>query len=121
MRPPIAITAATSSATLEPPIAVTTRTSARSWSSCMDTSRSPERDRWIAGALVFSGRRDPTWPVPAELGRRLEQLWEGLPPWSGERPHPPPLGYRGCKHSAPGGRVWTGLGENRALATGVRR
>jgi hypothetical protein len=87
----------------------------------MDTSRSPEADGWIAGALVFSGRRDPTWPVPTELGRHLEHLWEGLPEWSGQRPHPPPLGYRGCTITAPDGRVWTAFRELVTLAVDSRR
>jgi hypothetical protein len=86
----------------------------------MDTSRSPE-DTWIAGALVYSGRRDPTWPVPVELGRRLELLWEGLAPWSGDPPHPPPLGYRGFTLTAPDGRVWTAFRELVTLASDRRR
>ena len=87
----------------------------------MGTSRSPDEDKWIAGALVYSGRRDPNWPVPVELGRRLEQVWEGLPPWSGERPHAPPLGYRGTTLTAPDGRVWTAFRELVTLTTDSRR
>jgi hypothetical protein len=87
----------------------------------MGTSRSAEEDPWIAGAQVYSGRRDPTWPVPAELGRRLEQLWKGSPPWSGQQPHPPPLGYRGCTLRAPDGRVWTAFRELVSLALDTRR
>ena len=87
----------------------------------MDTSRSPEEDKWIAGALVFSGRRDPTWPITADLGRHLEQLWIGLPPWSGARPGPPALGYRGCTLTAPDGRVWTAFREAVTLVIDNRR
>ena len=87
----------------------------------MDTSRSPEQDKWIAGALVYSGRRDPTWPVPVDLGRRLEKLWAGLPEWSGERPPLPVLGYRGCMLTAPDGRVWRAFRELVTLAADSRR
>lgn len=73
----------------------------------MGTSRSPETGGWTAGASVYSGRRDPTWPLAAELGLRLERHWIELPPWSGEQPRPPPLGYRGCRLVAPDGREWT--------------
>jgi hypothetical protein len=87
----------------------------------MDISRSPEDPRWTGGALVYSGRRDPVWPVPADLGYRLEQLWDGLPPWSGEAPKPPPLGYRGCRLTAPDGRAWTAFRELVSLAPDSRR
>ncbi|HEV2027109.1 MAG TPA: hypothetical protein VGS16_01090 [Candidatus Dormibacteraeota bacterium] len=87
----------------------------------MGTSRSSEEGGWIGGVLVYSGRRDPTWPVPAELGHRLEQLWEGLPPWSGRRPQPPPLGFRGWTLTAPDGRVWTAFRQLVALAIDGRR
>jgi hypothetical protein len=87
----------------------------------MGTSRSAEEDQWIAGALVYSGRRDPIWPVPAELARHLELLWEGLPPWSGQQPHPPPLGYRGCTLRAPDGREWTAFRELVSLSADSRR
>ena len=85
----------------------------------MGTSRLTEE--WIAGALVFSGRPDPVWPVPASLGERLAELWTGLPPWVDDRPQPPPLGYRGCRLVAPGGRVWTAFRELVALAAEYRR
>lgn len=87
----------------------------------MDTSTSADGDTWVAGALVFSGRRDPTWPVPVDLGRHLEQVWQGLPTWSGERPHPPPLGYHGCTLTSPDGRVWTAFRELVTQATDSRR
>lgn len=81
----------------------------------MGISRSSEAPGWVAGASVYSGRRDPTWPLPAELGRRLEHVWGRLPLWSGRRPHPPPLGYRGCQLIAPDGRVWTAYRQLVAL------
>jgi hypothetical protein len=86
----------------------------------MGTSRSSEAPDWVAGASVYSGRRDPTWPVPAELGRHLEHLWGQLPPWSGRRRQPPPLGYKGCKLIAPDGRVWTAYREEVSLGVDGR-
>jgi hypothetical protein len=77
----------------------------------MGTSRSPDDDRWVARAMLYSGRRDPTWAVPAELGLQLEQVWKRLPPWSGELPEPPPLGYRGCTLMSGDGRLWTAFKE----------
>ena len=41
-------------------IAARTRSFARSWSSCMDTSGSPDDNRWIAHAEIYSG--GPTLP-----------------------------------------------------------
>ena len=87
----------------------------------MGTSRSSETDGWIGGASLYSGRRDPTWPVPAEIGLRLEATWSRLPPWSGAPPEPPPLGYRGCWLRAPDGRTWTAFRELVSLATDARR
>jgi len=87
----------------------------------MGTSRSPETGGWTAGASVYSGRRDPTWPIPVELGFRLERLWNQLPPWSGARPRPPPLGYRGCSLVAPDGREWTAFQELVIQAVDARR
>jgi hypothetical protein len=63
---------------------------------------------WVAGALVFSGRPDPSWPVDDALGVELEQLWLSLAPAAGEAgERPPPLGYRGCFLAAADGRRWT--------------
>lgn len=63
----------------------------------MATSKSPSKQtKFIAGASVFSGRPDPTWPVDAEFAARLQQLWNSLPSYGGSLPAAPPLGYRGC-------------------------
>jgi len=86
----------------------------------MGTSRSGE-EAWTAGASVFSGRPEPTWQVPADLGLELAQLWERLLPWSGKQPLVPPLGYRGCTLSAPGGRVWTAFHDLVTLRGEQRR
>lgn len=49
----------------------------------------------MATALVFSGRPDPSWPVPAALVSRLEALWATLDVTKAP-PEPGALGYRGC-------------------------
>ena len=60
---------------------------------------------WVAGASVFSGLPDPTWPISDELGEQLERLWESLPVAKDEAvAQPPPLGYRGCFVVSPDGR-----------------
>jgi hypothetical protein len=87
----------------------------------MGISRSPEESHWIGGALVYSGRRDPAWPVPPEVGDRLARLWDRLPPWSGVLPLPPPLGYRGCRLIAPDGRAWTAFRDLVTLEADGRR
>ena len=87
----------------------------------MVTSRSTEESGWIASASVFSGRPDPTWPVPPALGARLADLWDRLPAWVGERPVPPALGYRGCRLTAPDGRVWSAFQELVTLVAEGRR
>ena len=89
----------------------------------MDTSSSGEAAQgWVAGASVFSGRPDPTWPLAAALGTRLAGLWDRLPAWfGGERPVPPGLGYRGCHLTAPDGRVWHAFHELVTLGPDGRR
>src|SRR5262245_21749479 len=58
----------------------------------MATSRSSS---WTAEARVFSGRPDPSWPVPDALADDLTALWVTLEPWQGPPPEAPQLGYRG--------------------------
>jgi hypothetical protein len=87
----------------------------------MGISRSSEGETWTAAVSIYSGRRDPAWPVSAELGRHLEGLWDRFPAWSGERPQPPALGYRGCRLEAPDGRVWTAFRELVSLGAASRR
>jgi hypothetical protein len=73
----------------------------------MDTSKSPEGEVFVAGVSVFSGRPDPTWPVPPEDARRLRAVWDSLGPHEGgPAPLPPVLGYRGCYLREQGGREW---------------
>jgi hypothetical protein len=77
----------------------------------MATSRSSSDSGWIAGAFVFSGRPDPTWPIAPEAARELRATWDTLLPWEGPLPSPPPLGYRGCFVRDPGGRTWAAFHE----------
>jgi hypothetical protein len=90
----------------------------------MATSRSPNESGWVAGAFLFSGRPDPTWPVRTETARALEALWASLPAAGSPPAAPPPLGYRGCFLRSANGRTWTAyagvveLSENESL---VRR
>jgi hypothetical protein len=73
----------------------------------MGTSRSAD---WLAQALVFSGRPDPTWVVPSSTVEKLLGLLAELPSRSDRSPEPPPLGYRGCLLQAPDGRTWRSYG-----------
>jgi hypothetical protein len=73
----------------------------------MATSRSLSETGWVAGASLFSGRPDPTWPVRAETARALEALWASLPAADSPPPAPPPLGYRGCFLRSPNGQTWS--------------
>jgi hypothetical protein len=61
------------------------------------------RDGWAAGALLYSGRPDPAWPIAdaAGLWSRLDAL-----PRGGEVPDEPRLGYRGVWLRSPDGRRW---------------
>lgn len=81
----------------------------------MGTSRSNrESQDWVAGARVFSGRRDPEWPIAPELGERLAALWATLPPAAEPKPKPPPLGYRGSflrRRDGAEWRAWGGVVE----------
>jgi hypothetical protein len=56
-----------------------------------------KKEKWIAGAFVFSGRPDPTWSVNRKLVKKLENIWNLLETLSDKFSSPPPtLGYRGC-------------------------
>jgi hypothetical protein len=57
---------------------------------------------------IFSGRRDPIWPLAPGYAERLFAVWHALAPLSGRLPQPPSLGYRGCfvEDSSGGGRRW---------------
>ncbi|HWW77298.1 MAG TPA: hypothetical protein VNZ44_17980, partial [Pyrinomonadaceae bacterium] len=62
----------------------------------MGTSKSSdEAGEYVGGVSVFSGRRDPTWPVGGDGARELLSLWDSLEVFDGAAPSAPPLGYRG--------------------------
>ena len=86
----------------------------------MATSRSTSENGWIAGALVFSGRPDPTWPIPPELAEELVAIWESLPP-TDTTVSVPVLGYRGCSLRDPEGRMWIAYHELVTLSSERRR
>ncbi len=81
----------------------------------MATSKSP--DKWIAGALLYSGRRDPTWGVSEAVVKRVLQLWDAIPPSSNNEESTSRLGYRGAFLRAPDGRQWRAF-EGAASLTG---
>ena len=56
------------------------------------------RPGWRAGARVYSGREDPSWPVDEVVVESLRALWNSLPlaPASVRAGRPAVLGYRGC-------------------------
>jgi hypothetical protein len=86
----------------------------------MATSRSTDESGWIAGAFVFSGRSDPSWPIALEVAEELPAIWDVLVPTT-ERASPPVLGYRGCFVRDPEGRTWTAYRELVTFASETRR
>jgi hypothetical protein len=76
----------------------------------MATSKSTSESDWTAGAFIFSGRPDPTWPIPSDVAGDLVVIWESLPP-SEATVSPPTLGYRGCYVRCSTGRMWTAYRE----------
>jgi len=61
---------------------------------------------WTAGAMVFSGRPDPVWPLPADAVEALRELWQGLTPRAAVPAPRSVLGYRGCWIRDPHGAQW---------------
>lgn len=77
----------------------------------MVTSKSDKpQANWIGGALLFSGRRDPTWVIDEHSAQQLNAIWDTLQPWLGERPAAPGLGYRGCFLRSRTGQEWFAYG-----------
>jgi hypothetical protein len=73
----------------------------------MGTSKSSdEAGEYVGGVSVFSGRRDPAWPVGADGARELLELWDSLEVSEGSALSAPPLGYRGSFLRG-GGREWS--------------
>src|SRR5215831_12596794 len=83
----------------------------------MATSKSGET--WIAGAFLYSGRPDPTWPVSAGMARRLQHLWSTLPATEKTAPNPSRLGYRGAFLRVSLDHQWIAFGGLVSLKTPV--
>jgi hypothetical protein len=84
----------------------------------MVTSKSSEHaGEYVAGVSVFSGRRDPVWPIGEEQAGALLALWDSLEPHEGAAPSAPPLGYRGSLLRG-GGREWHAYGGAVTLREG---
>ncbi len=83
----------------------------------MAISKSTKRPQWIGGALIFSGRPDPTWTVNQKVARQLEEIWASLEPGMVKPPSAPPLGYRGCFLKGVGDREWFAYGGVVTLKT----
>jgi hypothetical protein len=83
----------------------------------MDISRSIDGG-YVAGALIFSGRPDPVWPLAATVATALQALWDSMAPTNGQAPSAPPLGYRGCFMRAPSGSRWFAYRGVVSLRTG---
>jgi hypothetical protein len=66
---------------------------------------------WTARAQIFSGRPNPQWRLEAREAESLVEKWRSLPPFKGDLPKPPILGYQGCSlQDVPGNREWYAFG-----------
>lgn len=61
---------------------------------------------WNAGALLYSGRPDPTWTVPADQAAEWVQAFDRLTRTPTPVPDQSILGYRGVWLKDPQGRRW---------------
>jgi hypothetical protein len=85
----------------------------------MGTSRSgEEHDAWVAGALIYSGRPDPTWRISQRVAKKLQEIWGSLS-GSQQRFETPSggLGYRGSFVRGPGHREWVAFNGLVSLTT----
>lgn len=84
----------------------------------MGTPRSGESgETWTAGALIYSGRPDPTWPLGDEGARVLLQVWEALASLPSPVAETARLGYRGSVLRGPGNREWVAVANTVTLRT----
>jgi hypothetical protein len=79
---------------------------------------------WRAGALVYAGRRDPTWDVSAGAADTWVRTFDALERSRAAVPDQARLGYRGVWLLAPDGRRWDAydgvawIAEERRLDSG---
>jgi hypothetical protein len=71
----------------------------------MTSERAATPATWMAGALLYSGRPDPSWVVGGDATALIRQF-DDLEPWRGPLPDQSRLGYRGVWLRAPDGRRW---------------
>lgn len=87
----------------------------------MATSKSRNNaHHWIAGAYLYSGRRDPSWNVSERMVKQLMALWESLPT-AGEQKEVRPggLGYRGSFLRENDKQEWMAFNGLVSLRTGA--
>ena len=88
----------------------------------MATSRSSRKTfKWVGGALVFSGRPDPTWELSQKTAKQLMQIWRSLEGHTEEPATSPGLGYRGSFLKGPEGHEWLAWGGVVTLRTAAGR
>lgn len=62
-----------------------------------------EGGTWTAGVLLYSGRRDPVWPIDDAIGAALDSRFGALGKSAGPDSHESRLGYRGAWIRRPDG------------------
>lgn len=73
----------------------------------MDTSKYGETtSEYVGEALLFSGRKNPTWPVDAVVAARVEEIWSTLEASTEPPSQTSTLGYQGCRLRHVEGCCW---------------
>ena len=72
----------------------------------MVTLKSNNEPYWICGALIFSGRQDPTWLLNEDEAQKILGIWNSLPESAGQLSVPNILGYKGCFLSSNTNTKW---------------
>ena len=88
----------------------------------MGTSKSNEQlGECIGGALIFSGRPNPTWDVDQDVLERLQEGWNSLETCLTSDLSAPPLGYRGCFLRCGTDLEWTAYGGIVVMKTSTEK
>jgi hypothetical protein len=66
---------------------------------------------WKAGALLYSGRPDPSWTMAPDAAGAWVHAFERLTPTDAALPNQARLGYRGAWLQEPAGRRWNAFAE----------